>query len=115
MRSAELAAEVVGAALRDNRFEASRFRRYERRVFRAMRPLFKFIHRYYEPAFLEIFLRPRDRFGMLEAVTGVLAGGSFQGLSWRRRLSLNLFFALAGTNYWIRRLRGRPVESRLEW
>jgi len=36
------------------------------------------LHRaYYEPAFLEIFLRPRSFLGMLDAVTGVLAGAAF--------------------------------------
>jgi 2-polyprenyl-6-methoxyphenol hydroxylase-like FAD-dependent oxidoreductase len=115
MQSAELAAQAVARALRENRFSAARFRSYERRVRAGMRPFFKFIDRYYVPAFLEIFLNPKPLFGMLDAVTGVLAGGAFHGMPWRMRLSLNLFFAIARVNYWVRKLQGRPVDSRLEW
>lgn len=115
MQSAELAVAPIARALRGNRFDLRRFREYERRVWRGMQPFFRFIHRYYEPAFFEIFIRPRPFAGMLDAVTGVLAGAAFHGMPWRTRLSLNLFFAIAGANYWLRRLRGRPVESRLEW
>ncbi len=115
MQSAELAAAAVTRALRDNRFEARRFRDYERRVMYGLRPFFKFIHRYYQPAFLETFMNPRPWFGMLDAVTGVLAGAAFLRMPWRVRLSLNVFFAIARINYWVRRVRHRPVESRLEW
>lgn len=115
MQSAELAVGPIVRALRENRFERRRFREYERRFWRGVRPFFRFIHRYYEPAFFEIFIRPRPFAGMLEAVIGVLAGGAFHGMPWRMRCSLGLFFAIAGANYWVRRLRGLPVESRLEW
>jgi flavin-dependent dehydrogenase len=115
MQSAELAAPLIVRAVRENRFGAWRLRGYERRVHYGMRPFFKFIDRYYEPAFLEIFLRPRPLFGMIEAVTGVLAGAAFHRMPWRMRLGLALFFAIARANYWVRRLKGRPVESRLEW
>jgi flavin-dependent dehydrogenase len=115
MQSAELAVRAVGPALRDNRFQARRFRGYERRVWYGMRPFFKFIERYYLPAFIEVFLRPRESLGMLDAVTGVLAGAGFLGMPARMRMSLAVFFAIARVNYWIRRLQGRPVQSRLEW
>ncbi len=115
MQSAELAVPAIARALRQNRFDARRFGEYERRLFYGIRPFFRFIERYYEPAFVEIFIRPRDTFGMLGAVTSVLAGGAFHHMPWRTRLSLNVFFAIARINYWVRRLRGRPVESRLEW
>lgn len=115
MQSAELAAPAITRAIRSGRFHARNFRPYERRLLYGIRPFFTFIDRYYEPAFLEIFLRPRPWFGMLDAVTGVLAGAAFHRMPWRMRLSLNLFFAIARTNYCIRRLQGRPVESRLEW
>ncbi len=115
MQSAELAVPAIAHALRTNRFDARRLREYERRLMYGIRPFFKFIDRYYEPAFLEIFLRPRGSFGMLDAVTGVLAGAAFHRMPPRMRLSLNLFFAVARVNYWVRRLQGRPVESRLEW
>jgi flavin-dependent dehydrogenase len=115
MQSAELAVGPIARALRADRFHARRFRGYRRRVWRGVRPFFRFIHRYYEPAFFELFIRPQSYFGMREAVTGVLAGHAFHGMSPRMWLSLRLFFGMARVNAWLRRLQGRPVESRLEW
>lgn len=115
MCSGELAAAAIVEAFRDGRFEAARFRAYERAVWRGVRPLFKFIHKYYEPAFFELFLQPRNHFGMLDAVLTVLSGGAFFGMRWRTRLSLALLFTIARVNVWVRRRAGRPVESRLEW
>ncbi len=115
MQSGELAARAIDRALADGRFEARRFAAYERRMWRGLRPFFKFIHKYYEPAFLELFLKPNGAFGMIDAVLSVLSGGSFLGMRWRTRLSLALLFGIARVNVWVRRRAGRPVESRLEW
>ena len=115
MQSAELAADAIGRVFAAGRYEARRLRDYERRVTRGMRPFFRFIHGYYRPPFLEIFLAPRPYLGMLEAVTGVLAGGAFHGMGWRHRLGLEAFFGLTRVNAWVRRLGGRSAESRLEW
>ena len=52
---------------------------------------------------------------MVDAVTGVLAGAAFHRMPPRMRFSLTVFFAIARFNYWVRRLQGRPVQSRLEW
>lgn len=115
MQSGELAARAIVEAFADGRFTAARFRRYRRRVEAGLQPFFTFIHRYYEPAFLELFLRPRPHAGMLRAVLSVLSGGSFLGVRWRTRFWLTLLFGLARANGWVRRWSGRPVESRLEW
>jgi flavin-dependent dehydrogenase len=115
MRTGELAADAIRAAFADGRFSARRFADYERRVWRGVSPFFKFIHKYYEPAFLDLFLRPKDAFGMVRAVLNVLSGGSFIRMPLRVRLSLALLFGLARINTWVRRRAGRPVESRLEW
>jgi flavin-dependent dehydrogenase len=115
MQSAELGAQAIERAFRENRFEAVHFAAYERAVRRGMAPFFRMIHKYYEPAFMELFLTPSDRFGALDAVLSVLAGGFFQRMPWRTRLSLSLLFALARVNVWVRRRAGRPVGSRLEW
>ena len=115
MRSGELAAEAIARAFREDRFEAARFRSYERAVFRGLTPFFKMIHKYYEPAFFELFLRPRNRFGIADAVLSMLAGGFFQKMPWRSRASLALLFAIARVNVWVRRRAGQPVASRLEW
>ena len=115
MRSAELAAESILGAFAADRFSARRFGAYERRVRRGMAPFFKFIHKYYEPAFLDLFLRPKNAFGMVTAVLNVLSGGSFIRMPLRVRFALSLLFTLTRINTWARRRAGKPVESRLEW
>jgi flavin-dependent dehydrogenase len=115
MRTGELAAEAVRAAFADGRFRARRFAAYERRVWRGVAPFFKFIHKYYEPSFMDLFLRPKDAFGMVRAVLNVLSGGSFIRMPLRVRLSLTLLFTLARINTFVRRRTGKSVESRLEW
>jgi len=115
LRTGQLAAEAILRAFADGRFSARRFRAYQRRVERGVAPLFKFIHKYYEPAFFDLFMHPRAFGGMYEAVLNVLSGGSFIRFRWRTRLSLALLFAITRVNTWIRRRTGQPVESRLEW
>jgi flavin-dependent dehydrogenase len=115
MQSAELASAEILRAFREDRFEAARFAGYERRVRKGVRTFLRFIRSYYEPAFLDVFLAPRPAAGILDSVTGVLAGGTFLGVPLRMRLSLELFFAIVRVNRWVRRRHGRPVESRLEW
>ncbi len=115
MQSAELAAAEILRAFTEDRFEAARFAGYERRFREGTGPFVRFIRHYYEPAFLEVFLRPRNVAGMLDTVTGVLAGGAFVRIPLRMRLSLEVFFAIVRINRWKRRRHGRPVESRLEW
>jgi len=115
MQSAELASTAILSAFRANRFQAIHFARYERSFRKGLRPFFRFIRQYYDPAFLEIFLRPRETAGMLDSVTGVLAGGAYLSMPLRMRLSLALFFTIVRVNRWVRYWKGRSVESRLEW
>jgi flavin-dependent dehydrogenase len=115
IRTGELAAGAILAAFADGRFTARRFAAYERRVWRGVAPFFTFIHKYYEPSFLDLFLQPRDKLGMVRAVLNVLSGGAFIRMPWRVRASLALLFGIARVNTWVRRWRGKPVESRLEW
>jgi flavin-dependent dehydrogenase len=115
MRSGELAAETIARAFREGRFEAARFAAYERALWRGIKPFFRMIHKYYEPAFLELFLRPSKRNAITDAVLTMLAGGFFQRMPWRARAALGLLFAFARINVWVRRRAGRPVASRLEW
>jgi flavin-dependent dehydrogenase len=115
MQTGEMAAKEILAAFADGRFEAHRFHRYTRRVRRGVNPFVRFIRQWYEPAFVEIFLQPSERLGMLENVTGVLAGGAFLRMRLRMWASLTVFFAVVRVNRWLRRWRGQPVESKLEW
>ena len=115
LQTGEMAAAEIRAAFDENRFEARRFDAYTRRVRRGVSPFVRFIRRYYEPAFIEIFLQPSKRLAMLDSVTGVLAGGAFLRMRLKMWGSLTVFFAVVRVNRWVRRWRGRPVESRLEW
>lgn len=115
MQSGETAAKEIARAFADGRFRARRFRGYERTVWRGLRPFWKLIDRYYQPAFLELFLNPRNWFGGVDAVLTVLSGGGFLGMRPRQRLALAAVFGLARINSVVRRVRGQTVESRLEW
>jgi 2-polyprenyl-6-methoxyphenol hydroxylase-like FAD-dependent oxidoreductase len=114
-QSAELSSAEILKAFRDNRFEARRFRGYERRIRNGMKPFQRFIRNFYDPSFVEMFLKPREFAGMVDSVTGVLAGGAFLRLSLRMRVSLEVFFAIVRINRWVRRRRGLTTESRFEW
>jgi flavin-dependent dehydrogenase len=116
MRTGELAADAILAAFAAGRFSARRFGAYERRVWRGVAPFFKFIHKYYEPAFLDLFLRPNNIFGAVTAVLNVLSGGCFVSRTpLRVRVALALLFGLTRLRTWARRRAGLAVESRLEW
>ena len=115
LQSGELAAKSIVRAFEENRFEARRFRGYEMAVRRGFTPFFRMIRRYYEPAFIALFVNPRNYFGMMEAVLTVLAGGAFVSMPLRLRLALELLFTLTRVNTWLRRRAGLPAESRLEW
>lgn len=115
MASGRLAARAIIEACADGRFAAARFAAYERAVWQGIRPLFRLIHGYYEPPFLEVLLRPRPWLGVYAAVLHVLSGGSFFGMGWRTRAGLATLNVLARLNTWVRRRAGQPVESRLEW
>ncbi len=115
MRSGQLAAEAIVKAFAAGDFRGRRFTGYERAVQRGTAPLFRFIHKYYEPAFFELLMNPKHAFGIYTAVLHVLSGGAFFTMPWRTRWSLNMLYGVAHLNRWIRRRAGRPIESRLEW
>ena len=114
-QSAELSSAEILKAFRENRFEARRFRGYQKAIRRGMQPFQRFIRNFYDPSFTEMFLKPREYAGMVDGVTGVLAGGAFLRMSLRMRLSLEVFFTIVRINRWVRRRRGLTTESRYKW
>ena len=86
-----------------------------RRSGAGMQPFQRFIRNFYDPSFTEVFLKPREFAGMVDGVTGVLAGGAFLRMSLRMRLSLEVFFTVVRINRWVRRRRGLATESRFKW
>ena len=115
LRTGQLAAAAIVQAFRAGDFSARRFAAYERRVHAGLAPLFKFIHKYYEPSFFDLFMHPRNYFGVYEAVLNVLSGGNWVTMSWRVRVALRILYGIGRLNTWTRRRAGLPVESRLEW
>ncbi len=115
LRTGQLAAAAIHEAFRAGDFSARRFAAYERRARAGLAPLFKFIHKYYEPSFFDLFMRPRNHFGIYEAVLNILSGGNWVIRPWRLRVALRTLYTLARVNGWFRRRAGLPVESRLEW
>ena len=114
-QSAELSSAEILKAFRENRFEARRFHAYQKAIRRGMQPFQRFIRNFYDPSFTEVFLKPREFAGMVDGVTGVLAGGAFLRMSLRMRLSLEVFFTVVRVNRWVRRRRGLATESRFKW
>lgn len=115
LRTGQLAAAAILQAFRAGDFSARRFAAYERRVRAGLAPLFKFIHKYYEPSFFDLFMHPRNYFGVYEAVLNVLSGGNWVTMPWRVRVALRILYGIGRINTWTRRRAGLPVESRLEW
>jgi flavin-dependent dehydrogenase len=90
MKSAATAADAVAERLRTGSMAA--LLRYERDLTSAMEKYFRFISNFYRREFLEVFLQPTPRFGLMPAIVGVLAGDVFA--TRRNRLKLALFFLL---------------------
>jgi len=106
MKSADLAADAVTAKLRNG--SMAKLERYERDMSRGLDKYLKFIEYFYRREFLEVFLQPSERWGLLNAIVGVLAGNIFQTRD--NRFKLALFFALVKLQKW----RG-AIAPRIDW
>jgi flavin-dependent dehydrogenase len=97
MRSGERAGEDLARALKSGRpLEPSMFDGYEK-AFRAWtRNHFAMVDAYYEPGFAPVFLTPKNTFGVVKAVIGLLAGRSEP--SWLDRARLKFFYWLCRLN-----------------
>lgn len=106
MKSADMMADAVTDRLRSGSTE--KLRHYEREVNRGFDEYLRFIERFYDREFLEVFMQPSERWGLLDAVVGVLAGDVFTNRKNRWRLAL--FFFLVRIQKW----RG-VIAPRIEW
>jgi flavin-dependent dehydrogenase len=106
MTSGDFAAAGIVERLRTG--SMNKLRRYERQMQAGLDKYLRFIEKFYDRGFLEVFMQPSERWGLLDAVVGVLAGDIFakQGNRWR----LALFFLLVRLQQW----RG-VVAPRIEW
>lgn len=109
MRSAVEIAETIERGLARGDTSAALFARYERRMRRGMNVFFKFIYGFYDEAFLELFLQPTNSLGLVNAITGVLAGNLFPGMKFKVRIwAMDWVVRIARVVY---RVRGRRMRS----
>jgi hypothetical protein len=92
MHSGQMAARLVLEALRVNDDGGARLKDYERKVFRGMQYYWSMVEGFYTTPFMELFLEPRPRLGIPDAIVAILAGELEGGwkLDLRRRLFLFL-------------------------
>jgi len=92
MWSGKLAAQVVGKCLEHGQPDPHLFAGYEKRVRRGLRFYWRVVENYYTTPFMELFLRPSNRYDLASAVNAVLAGELEGG--WPLRWRLEYFFLL---------------------
>jgi flavin-dependent dehydrogenase len=107
MKGADVAAAAVERRLRSGSMRL--LQQYERAVNRALHRYFRFISNFYRREFLEVFMQPQPKFGLLQAIVGVLAGNIFTK-SLPDLMRLELFFALVR----IQRRHG-VIAPRIAW
>jgi len=88
MHSGKLAADLVLRSLAAGDDGGSGLKIYEKRVFRAMQFYWDMVEGFYTTPFIELFLEPRPKFNLPDAITAILAGELEGGwaMDWRRRL-----------------------------
>jgi flavin-dependent dehydrogenase len=106
MKSADMVADAVVSRLQSG--SAALLEQYERDMNRWLDKYLRFIENFYDRDFLEVFLQPSERWGLLDAVVGVLAGDIFAAQNNRFRLAV--FFLLVRLQRW----RG-VIAPRIDW
>jgi flavin-dependent dehydrogenase len=113
MNSAERAAEVVAACLREPQREAALQRAYARFVRRGLDQLSWFIFRFTSPAMSRLFAHPGDTLKVQQAMVSMLAGDVFNspGVWWRLQL-FKLIYLGTWLSLWRRSLRNDRTRRR---
>jgi len=106
MKSADMASAAIAARLETGSMRA--LKRYERDMSRGLDKYLRFIEYFYRREFLEVFMQPSERWGLLNAIVGVLAGDIFATRN--NRFKLAVFFALVKLQKW----RG-VIAPRIAW
>ena len=92
MYSGKLAAEVILASLKAGDDGTARLRAYEKRVYYVMRYYWDMVDKFYTQPFMELFLEPRPKFNIPDAIVAILAGEVDGG--WKLELRRKIFFLL---------------------
>jgi flavin-dependent dehydrogenase len=88
MYSGRLAARNVIASLAAGDDGGRRFKKYQKAIYSAMDLYLEMIEAYYTQPFMELFMEPREKFQLPDAMVAILAGELEGGwkLDWRRRM-----------------------------
>lgn len=92
MYSARLASQAVLASLAAGNDGRKRFKSYETKILAAMDLYWEMIEGFYTRPFMELFMEPRRKFQLPDAIVAILAGELDGG--WKLDLRLRLFFWL---------------------
>lgn len=106
MKSAELV--VDGVVQRLTKGTTKDLDDYARKMTRGLDKYLRFIEHFYDREFLEVFLQPSERWGILNAIVGVLAGDIF--VRRNNRLHIALFFFLVKLQK-----KGFGIARRIDW
>jgi flavin-dependent dehydrogenase len=88
MNSGKLAANVILDSLAAGDDGSRRMKVYEKRVFHAMKYYWEMVEHFYTKPFMDLFMQPRPKFHIPDAIVAILAGELDGGwkLEWRKRL-----------------------------
>ena len=113
MNSAEQAAELVAACLREPRREAALQRGYARYVRRGLHQLSWFTYRFTSPAMSRLFSHPHDPLQVEKAMVSLLAGDVFNSprVWWRLQL-FKLIYLATWVSLWRRSVRNNRARRR---
>jgi flavin-dependent dehydrogenase len=112
MTAGALVADVIAAGAGPGwRPEAATFAPYERSMRSALSEVSPFIRGFYDPSFLDRFMRPSDLFRVRAAVTSLLAGDVKP--KWIPRMRRSVFWAGVRRTRKLRQSENLPVESAL--
>ncbi|MGN6555042.1 MAG: NAD(P)/FAD-dependent oxidoreductase [Verrucomicrobiota bacterium] len=92
MYSGKLASKVVLDALAAGNDGKAAMKAYEKRIFRAMRYYWQMVEQFYTTPFMELFMQPRQKFQLPDAIVAILAGELEGG--WKLEWRMKLFFWL---------------------
>jgi flavin-dependent dehydrogenase len=107
MYSGKLAAQCITDSLASGDDGARRFKAYEKKLFHAFQIYWELVAGFYTQPFMDLFMQPRPKFNLPDAIVAILAGEVEGGwkVDWRRRL----FF-------WLTRLQARwPLVPRISF
>jgi FADH2-dependent halogenase len=107
MYSGRMAAQAIIATLAAGDDGHRRFKSYEKKIIAAMDVYWEMIEGFYTRPFMELFMEPRRRFQLPDAIVAILAGELDGG--WRLDLRRRLFF-------WLVKLQSRhPLVPRISF